>query len=116
MISLYNESNNPKVAERLLKKYTSYLDWITLLMLKNKKQTNIELHVHKLEENNKQEEKKIEIKEERKVDEKEIEKIRKELEWKYEHSISSEIPTKTSVSKLKEEKNKEIVCKSWFLW
>ena len=109
MLSLYNAKNGEKIEERLLKKYTSYLDWITLLMLKDKEQSKINLYVHKLEENTKQEVEDVqEQKEERQQNEEEIEKIRKELEWQYKYSISSQIPTKTSASKLKEEKNKEI--------
>lgn len=108
MLSLYNAKNGEKIEERLLKKYTSYLDWITLLMLKDKEQSKINLYVHKLEENTKQEVEDVQKKkEERKQNEEEIEKIRKELEWQYEYSISSQIPTKTSASKLKEEKNNE---------
>ena len=110
MLSLYNAKNGEKIEERLLKKYTSYLDWITLLMLKDKEQSKINLYIHKLEENTKQEVEDVqEQKEERKQNEEEIEKIRKELEWQYEYSISSQIPTKTSASKLKEEKNNETI-------
>ena len=109
MLSLYS-NNKGKIEERLLKKYTSYLDWFLLLLLKEQKQEKIDLFVHTLEENSKEkvEEKQVDSKE-RKPNKEEIEKIRKELEWKYEYTISSQIPTKTSVSKLKEEKNKEII-------
>ena len=108
MLSLYNSKETNKIEERLLKKYTSYLDWITLLLLKDNKQKNIDLFVHKLEENNKQEvEENVENKEEIKVDKEKIKEIEKQLEWQYKYTISSQIPTKTSVSKLKEEKNNE---------
>ena len=73
MLSLYNAKNDEKIEERLLKKYTSYLDWITLLMLKDKEQSKINLYVHKLEENTKQEVEYVqEQKEERKQNEEEI--------------------------------------------
>ena len=81
-----------------------------LLILKNKEQKYIDLYIHKLEENNNIKQVKLEKKkqEERTVNKEEIEKIRKELEWEYKYKISSIIPTKTSVTKLKEEKNKKL--------
>jgi len=110
MISLYNNSGKEKIEERLLKKYTSYLDWLTLLILKNPKQEKINLYVHNLKENEQLKVEKEQIKRQERVQNKEeIEKIKKELEWKYEYIISTQIPTKTSVSKLKEEKNKELI-------
>ena len=78
-------------------------------MLKDNKQKNVDLFVHKLDENNKQDvEEKVENKEEIKVDKEKIKEIEKQLEWKYKYTISSQIPTKTSVSKIKEEKNNEV--------
>jgi len=109
MLSLYYAKENNKIEERLLKKYTSYLDWLILLLLKNNNQKYIDLFVHKLEENNKQQvEENVEDKVEIKVNQEEIEKIKRELEWNYKYSISSQIPTKTSVSKLKEQENTKV--------
>ena len=109
MLSLYDVNENSKIEERLLKKYTSYLDWIMLLMIKYPKQEYIKLKVHKLDENNKQEvEENEENKEEILADKEKIEEIKTKLEWEYKHSICSKIPTKTSVSKIKEENSKVI--------
>ena len=109
ILTLYNKEKGKKLPERLLKKYTSYLDWFMLLLLKNIVQNKITYKVHKLEENQKENsEKKEEILEKQKVGKKEeIEKIQKQLEWQYPYLISSQIPSKTSVSKLKEEKQQE---------
>ena len=58
MLSLYPQKQQNKVQARLLKKYTSYLDWFTLLLKKEPMQKKIEVQVHKLEKNNKKEEQK----------------------------------------------------------
>ncbi len=109
MLTLYNQEKEKKLPERLLKKNTSYLDWFMLLLLKNIGQTKITYQIHKVEENKKENnEKKEKIVEKQKVGKKEeIQKIKKQLEWKYPYLIASQIPSKTSVSKLKEEKQQE---------
>lgn len=108
MLSLYAKKEQEKLEERLVKKYHSYLDWFTLLLQQKEKQNNIIVQVHKKQEKEKQEEIVRETKEEKEAIEKEkIEKIKQELEWKYPYQISSQIPTKTSVSKLKEKRQEE---------
>lgn len=108
MLSLYEQKGQEKLQERLVKKYHSYLDWLTLLLQQEGKQNNIKVVIHKKQEREKQEEVVAETKEEkRKIEKEEIEKIRQELEWKYPYQISSQIPTKTSVSKLKEKWQEE---------
>lgn len=112
MLSLYSENEKDKLQERLVKKYQSYLDWICLLMLKEPKQDKITLKIHKKEElkEEKQEQIKTETKPKNEVNQEEIDKIANTLEWKYPYQISSQIPTKTSVSKIKEEvqENEEV--------
>lgn len=112
MLSLYSENEKDKLQERLVKKYQSYLDWICLLMLKEPKQDKITLKIHKKEElkEEKQEQIKTETKPKNEVNQEAIDKIANTLEWKYPYQISSQIPTKTSVSKIKEEvqENEEV--------
>ena len=109
MIFLYQKQNTNKVEERLLKKYISYLDWLVLLNLKDPKQEKIKFFVHKIDKNKnvQTEEKQEETIENKKIDIKELENIKKELAWKYKYDISAKIPTKTSVSKLKEIKQND---------
>ena len=108
MLSLYMEENDTKkLPDRLVKKYASYLDWIVLLMCKNLKQDKINLKIHKLGEFAQEEQIVEKVIEKERGNKKEIEKIAKLLEWKYEYKKSAEIPTKTSVSKLKEQEQEE---------
>lgn len=106
LLCLYkNESK-----ERLLKKYTSYLDWFTLILLKDSKQEKLKVKVHKIQEDNKQNIE-IEFKKEqniKQVDNNKLKELKQQLEWNYPYLLSSIIPTKTSVSKIKEEKNQNI--------
>ena len=109
MLFLYQKQNTDKIEERLLKKYISYLDWLILLNLKDPKQEKIKFFVHKIEKNKNEkiDEKQEETIEDKKIDIKELENIKEELAWKYKYDISVKIPTKTSVSKLKEIKQNE---------
>ena len=109
MIFLYQKQNTNKIEERLLKKYISYLDWLVLLNLKDPKQEKIKFFVHKIEKNKNEkiDEKQEETIEDKKIDIKELENIKEELAWKYKYDISAKLPTKTSVSKLKEIKQNE---------
>lgn len=109
MLFLYQKKNTNKIEERLLKKYISYLDWLVLLNLKDSKQEKIKFFVHKIEKNKNEqiETKKEKVTEKQKIDARELEKIKKELSWKYEYNTSAKVPTKTSVSKLKEIKQNE---------
>lgn len=112
MLSIYKQEGINKIEDRLLKKYSSYLDWIILLSLKNSDQDKIKIQVHKITDNEDIIE--LENKEEKQekiktiIDEKELEKIIQKLEWEYPYIISSKVPTKTSVSKIKEDKQIEL--------
>ena len=114
MLALYTSSRteitSKKLQGRIIKKYASYLDWITLLVLNEPKQNKISLKVHKLAENSQLEEQIVENKLEKvefKADK--IDKIAKILEWEYPYQISSQIPSKTSVSKLKEQAQEKML-------
>ncbi len=109
MLFLYQKQNTNKIEERLLKKYISYLDWLVLLNLKDPKQEKIKFFVHNIDKNKNEqtEEKQEKTIEDKKIDIKELENIKRELSWKYKYDISAKIPTKTSVSKIKEIKQNE---------
>jgi len=108
MLSLYEQKGQAKIQERLVKKYISYLEWFALLLKKEPHQNKIEVYIHPLQDNSRNDGSIVEIQQEkRKGKEEEIEAIKQELEWRYPYQISSQIPTKTSVSKLKEQKQEE---------
>ena len=111
-----------KLNSNLVGKYSSYLDWLELVYEYNKENNIneiIELNTYNkndlisefsnddLEELNMVEKIKEEIKEkENRIDHEEEQKYREELleklKWRYGYTRSSKIPTKTSVTKLKE--------------
>ena len=106
-LSLYNQYNKQKLEYTVVKKYMSYLEWFILLIAN---ENIMNLQIHKIDETQEIEEKeeKIEEKQEKiKIDKEELEKLQKELEWGYEFESSCKIPTKTSISKIKEQKQEE---------
>ncbi len=109
LLFLYQKQNTNKIEERLLKKYVSYLDWLVLLNLKAPQQEKIKFFVHKVEKSKSEqsEENHEEVAENKKIDIKELDNIKKVLSWKYKYNVLAKVPTKTSVSKLKEIKQKE---------
>lgn len=117
MLEIYCE-NNKKINPYLLQKYKTYLDWFELIYLKegivntrdifsvniNKK---AELVKCSKQENKEIEDiyKKIKDKTEMRENKKDIEsknKIKQFLNWKYPYIEVSKIPTKTSVTKIKD--------------
>ncbi len=117
LLQIYNENTNI-IDYKLVKKYKTYLDWLELVYLKNEDTIkNIAtLYIHSKEDlekefNNKEQEDTINIKErilENTEKLKDIENIDKILNWEYKYKKSSQIPTKTSVTKLKMEENVKI--------
>ncbi len=117
LLQIYNENTNI-IDYKLVKKYKTYLDWLELVYLKNEDTIkNIAtLYIHSKEDlekefNNKEQEDSINIKErilENTEKLKDIENIDKILNWEYKYKKSSQIPTKTSVTKLKMEENVKI--------
>lgn len=99
-----------KINSSFLMKLHSYLDWLLLVYLKRKEElcniidfntySSSELLRTNLQSENKNSFIDLQKKD---INKEEIEKIRKELEWKYEYEKASQIPTKTSITKLKEE-------------
>lgn len=120
LIQIYNEE---KLNINLIKKYKSYLDWIQLVYLNNKEEMKdilkIYEHNYREFENNEQ---LIMKNEELNNDVGEIinkpifeetsrdtitTKIEEILNWQYNYKSSENVPTKTSVSKIKEERGKQ---------
>lgn len=98
-----------KINSNIIKQYKSYLDWLLLVYLKNEQKAKniIGLEVvnkQDLQESMESEEKKetihfVKKSEEYKIDE----EIKTQLEWEYPYKISCNIPTMTTVSKIKEQ-------------
>lgn len=132
LVQMYNMDENDSMVEVgkgnsisyvLLKKYKSYLDWIELVYFNNKENIDnfMSVHVIKKDEflksldNAEEKEKKENIVKmlndrARKIEKEKIANLSKTLKWKYYYMDSSVIPTKTSVTKLKEaESNEQII-------
>lgn len=122
LLNIYKNNSN-KINTSLVKKYISYLDWLELVYLHHKDSIKnvIELKEYKkkdfLKEIKQEEKNKIDIEEILKEQSNDInnteekrqlrKRIEERLQWKYPHEKLQEIPTKTSVTKLKkiEEEN-----------
>ena len=130
IIEMYNSKNNTKLDYKIVKKAKSYLDWMIYVYLLNQnkqillKDKKLKINdIVKLNVNNKKELLKT-IKKEENVElldikqqinqllnykseeeKKKIQNSLKELlEWKYSYLIDTKLPTKSSVTKIKEEK------------
>ena len=98
-----------------LKKYPCYLDWITLVALKQKttfeKIAQIQVHncaeIPLEEEQQEQENLQKRIEKEARPGKEKQEEIAKIMNWVYPYQNSIEIPTKTSVTYIKEQKQTE---------
>ena len=98
-----------EIPPNLVKQYKSYLDWLELVYWKDeeKAKTMIELEVHEKQElqkgmeNSTPTKREVHFIEESKKYEKKKE-LQKQLEWQYPYESSCDIPTMTSVSKIKE--------------
>lgn len=122
IISSYSKLQNRKIDYNIIQKYTSYLDWLELIYIYNKddeennKKINLIVHQkNELLKEIKQNETTEEVFEfEKFVDKdkqkskKTIDEIKEILNWKYKYINSVNMPTKTSVSKIKEKLSKDI--------
>ena len=104
---LLSTSNNKNIDSIIVKKYKTYLDWIQLVYLKNNKNTKIDLKTYNREEIIK-ETKKENMKNNSNIEiiNKNINKdknneIEKAMSWKYKNEKAIDIPSKTSVTQLK---------------
>lgn len=105
-----------KINPILVKKYKRYLDWIMLVYNYEKETAKnfIDFNIYKKKEllNSFEDIKKEEIDakeflEKQDVDNDKIKKIEEILNWSYDYELSTTIPTKTSVTKIKQMQNEE---------
>lgn len=118
LLEIYSTIDDDKINPYLLQKYKTYLDWLELIYLKEgvaNTKNLFTVNINKREKTSVKIENEVEdiskkiIEESNKNnDEQEKEKIKEILNWQYKHQSIEGIPTKTSVSKLKENKEQEV--------
>lgn len=118
LLEIYSTIDDNKINPYLLQKYKTYLDWLELIYLKEgvaNTKNLFTVNINKKEKTSVKIENEVEdiskkiIEESNKNnDEQEKEKIKEILNWQYKHQSIEGIPTKTSVSKLKENKEQEV--------
>lgn len=118
LLEIYSTIDDDKINPYLLQKYKTYLDWLELIYLKEgvaNTKNPFTVNINKKEKTSVKIENEVEdisnkiIEESNKNnDEQEKEKIKEVLNWQYKHQSIEGIPTKTSVSKLKEEREQEV--------
>ena len=105
-----------KINPILVKKYKRYLDWIMLVYNYEKETAKnfINFNIYKkkelldsFEDIKKEEIDAKEFLEKQDVDNDKIKKIEEILNWSYDYELSTTIPTKTSVTKIKQMQNEE---------
>ena len=108
ILKIYN-SKDGKINPILLKKYISYLDWLELVFLNNDIKELITIKEYKAKDIIQREEKKeIQIRKfnfDRKIN---VEEYDKQFSWKYSKKFATELPIKSTVSKIKEMQNEQI--------
>ncbi|MBE5806179.1 MAG: helicase-exonuclease AddAB subunit AddA [Clostridiales bacterium] len=121
LIQMYNDEDNEGINHILLKKYKTYLDWLILIYFNNKEKIEgyLKLNIIQKDKFLNLLDKDDEIVEINLVDnlnnkakllnDEKANELYKILKWKYYYTESSSIPTKTSVTKLKEIENEQII-------
>ena len=116
--NIYNRKDG-KINPILVKKYKTYLDWILLVYLYEKSNTEDLLELNRIEpssilENKKQEKEQentsqnvIEVLNEN-SNKKDIKLIKEQIEYEYPDKLAIDIPTKSSVTKIKQMKQKQL--------
>ncbi len=103
----------------LVKKYKSYLDWILLVYLYEKSNTEDLLELNRVEPSSVLENKKQDIEQEKtskniiemldkKANKDDVNKVKKQIEYEYPNKLAIDIPTKSSVTKIKQMKQKQL--------
>ena len=106
------KKNSNKINPILVKKYKRYLDWIMLVYeyeKENAQKIDLKLHSKKniLEETKKENREEVDVLkvfEGRATEKSDLEKLEKEMNQKYKYQLETTIPTKTSVTNLKQMK------------
>ena len=108
-----------KINPILVKKYKSYLDWILLVYLYEQSNTEDLLELNRVEPSSVLENKKQDIEQERtskniiemldkKANKDDVNKVKKQIEYEYPNKLAIDIPTKSSVTKIKQIKQKQL--------
>ena len=108
-----------KINPILVKKYKSYLDWILLVYLYEKSNTEDLLELNKIEPSSVLENKKQDIEQEKtsqniiemlnkKANKNDVNQVRNQIEYEYPNKLAIDIPTKSSVTKIKQMKQKQL--------
>ena len=106
---------NGKINPILIKKYKNYLDWILLVYQYEKHNTQNLINVNvintkdvvatkKAETKNIDSKKIIDVLDKNKTNKQDIEKVKSIIEFEYENQLATTIPTKSSVTKIKQMK------------
>ena len=111
-VDIEKNSQDVKIPVSLIKKCSSYLDWIQLVSIYNKDKLKDVLEINEInvadvmknkeelvEENTVED---IDVVSKKKCDEAIIKQIQDKINWEYEYIKATQIPSKTSVTKLKE--------------
>ena len=117
-VNMYPKKND-KINYILVKKYKTYLDWILLVYLYAKNNTNDLIELNRIEPKeiisemileNKENtsEQIVKILNSKEVDKQLLENIKNKIEYDYENKLSTTIPTKSSVTKIKQMKEKQL--------
>lgn len=109
-----------KINPILVKKYKTYLDWILLVYLYEQANTEELLELNRIEQNSILEckmendekentsQKVIQTLNQKIIDKNKINKIKEQIEYEYPNKLAIDIPTKSSVTKIKQMKNKQL--------
>ena len=108
-----------KINPILVKKYKSYLDWILLVYLYEQSNTEDLLELNRVEPSSVLENKKQDIEQERtskniidmlnkKANKNDVNQVRNQIEYEYPNKLAIDIPTKSSVTKIKQIKQKQL--------
>ena len=108
-----------KINPILVKKYKSYLDWILLVYLYEQSNTEDLLELNRVEPSSVLENKKQDIEQEKtskniiemldkKANKDDVNKVKKQIEYEYPNKLAIDIPTKSSVTKIKQMKQKQL--------
>lgn len=109
-----------KINPILVKKYKTYLDWILLVYLYEQANTEELLKLNRIEQNSILEykmendekentsQKVIKTLNQKIIDKNKINKIKEQIEYEYPNKLAIDIPTKSSVTKIKQMKNKQL--------
>ena len=108
-----------KINPILVKKYKSYLDWILLVYLYEQSNTEDLLELNRVEPSSVLENKKQDIEQEKtsqniiemlnkKANKNDVNQVRNQIEYEYPNKLAIDIPTKSSVTKIKQMKQKQL--------